>query len=572
MDVRRSSVLRRAAADGLAGLALLLLPWLLYGAALDLWWTEDDFFQLRFTAGHAPGEYLLRPEVWRLLPNRVLSPLLFASYDLDLTLAGLDPAVFYGHQLLSLGLAAVALHAALRLWLPVRWALLGGVVFLLGPSVAALAPLLMVRHYPEALTLALLSAAAFVAAVRRGGWPGRGLAVLSGALYLVASLAKEIAVPLPALLLLLAAGTRRRRLARLAPHAVGLALYSVYRVWMLGTPFGGYGWVVRPGDRAGLALGLPGKIARELAGPSPWGWVVVAALAGAALVLAWRSRRHAALVTVGLLAALLPVLPVATEVAPRYAAASWLLLAAALPAAGRALATDGLAPEPWWRRRPWIAAGLALLLGTALGANRAAWSEHRGDAARRSAENRGFLQLGPGEVLRHPLGSPASMVELRRFARELLDRPARGDWFYDDLYLCEREGAVRALWTFDPAAGRLREITGELPELRRSHCGLIRRDAPLEARFRRAGGVLTWELGPYPDPAADGGGYAFLLEDGRFRYAMPREGAFRVGAGALRDLRVRFEAPEGWVTYSPPFDLGPAGDLGLEGALEWARP
>lgn len=555
---------RHAAADGLAAVALLALPWLLYGAAFDLWWTHDDFFQLRFTAAHAPWEYGLDPGVWRLLSNRVLSPLLFASYDLDLALAGPDPPFFYGHQLLSLGLAALALFALLRLWLPPCWALLGGIVLLLGPPVAALASLLMTRHYPEALLFALLSTWAFGAAVRRRSASAWALSGLSSVLYLSASLAKEIAVPLPVLLALLPAGTLRRRLVLLAFHAGALLLYTAYRVWMLGTPFGGSGWAVRPGEWAGLTLRLPGEVARELAGPSPWGWVALAGLAVVLLLLARRSRRNAALVAAGLLAALLPVVPVSIDMAPRYAVAAWLLLAAALPPGLRILARQGARPEaPGWRRGPWLASAVALLLAAALAGNRAAWSRYQGRSARMSVENRGFLELGPGELLRHPAGPPASMAELPRFARELLGRPAEGGWFYDDLFLCETSEQVRALWRFDPARGRLEEITDELPALRRSHCGSIRRAAPLEVTFRFEAGILTWELGPRPEGE---GGYAFLFEDGRFRYDVPQRGAFRLGGRLPSSLRVRFESPEGWVTYSPPLELPAAG-----AALHWSR-
>jgi hypothetical protein len=151
------------------------------------------------------------------------------------------------------------------------------------------------------------------------------------------------------------------------------------------------------------------------------------------------------------------------------------------------------------------------------------------------------------------------MAELRRFARALLGLPAKGDWFYDDLFLCERRRAVRAVWSFDRAAGRLEDVTGELPELRRRYCGSIRWDAPLEATFHRRDGVLTWELGPHPP--GEGGGYAFLLEGGRYRYEVPGVGAFHVGDQPLAGLRVRYASPEGWVTYSPPLDLDPAASL-----------
>lgn len=563
MGSARSLPLQRRAVDALAAGSLLVLPWLLYGAALDLWWTQDDFFQVRFATTYAPVEYTFEPEVWRTLPNQVLSPLLFVSYDVDLAVAGLAPAAFYAHQLLAIGLAALALYAVLRLWLTPGWCLLGGVVFLLGPPIASMAPLLMVRHYPESLFLGLLSALAFVVAVRRQRAPAWVLAGLSAVLCLAASLAKEVAAPLPAVFALLPAGTPRRRLLLLLPHFGALVAYAIYRVWMLGTPFGGYGWVVLPGEWPGLALGLPWKIARELAGPSPWGWIALTGFAGAILVACW-NRRGAALIVVGLLVALLPVLPVATEVVPRYAAASWFLLAAALGPAARVLAASGPRPGAGWsRRRSWSTAGLAVLLAAALAANRGAWREQYGRAARMSVENVGFLELGRGELLRLPLGPPASMIELRRFAGELLGRSAEGGWFYDDLFLCERATPVRALWTFDPARGQLKNITRELPVLRRAHCRSIRWEAPLEVVFRRDRGILSWELGPERE-----GGWAFLLEDGRMAYEVPRRGAFHVGDLALAGLRVRFDSSRGWVTYSPPLDLEGSGGSGLR----WHRP
>lgn len=537
---------RRLAADLLAVCLLVALPWLLYRQALGLWWSEDDFFQLRFAVAHGPAGYGLDPDVWRRLPNQVLSPLLFASYDLDLALFGLEPRAFYAHQLLALGLAAVALFLALRLWLPVTWSLLGGALLLLGAPIASLAPLLMVRHYPEAILLGLLAAAAFGLAVRRRGGAAVGLAVLSGLAYLAASAAKEIAVPLPAVLALLPVGCARRRLLLLVPHGLVGCLYAVYRARMLETPLGGYGFTVVPGEWPRVVAALPLKVARELAGPSPWGWIALVALLAAAILHALRSRRAGVLAAAGLLLAWLPILPASVQMTPRLAASSWLVLAAAFAPAARALAG-----------RPGRGAAgtllVALVLGATIAGNRAAWGEQLGLAQRKSAENRGFLELSrPGDVLRHPTSSPAAMTELETFARAVLGRPARGGWFYDDLFLCGGSGGIpiRTLWAYDPGAEALVEITADLPRLRESHCSGIRWRAPLEARFHpRPGGVLTWELGPYPEER-----YSFVMEEGRLRYDMPRRGGFRLGWPQI-ELRLRYDSPAGWVTYSPPLAI-----------------
>lgn len=561
----------RGAADALWALALLALPWLLYRGALDLWWTEDDFFQLRYALGYGPADYGLDPEVWRRLPNRVLSPLLFVSYDLDLALFGLDSAAFYAHQIASITLAAAALYALLRLWLSPLWAGAGGLLFLLGPPTASLASHLMVRHYPEAVALGLAAAACWVLAVRS---PGRGkslaLTLASALLYLAASSAKEIAVPLPFLLVLVPEGTWKRRLRLLLPHAFALAVYSVYRIWMLGTPLGGYGFAVTVADWPRLAAGLPVKIGRELAGGTPAGWLLLSGALVLLALLALSSRRAAILLVAGAALALLPVLPVSTAMAPRYAVAAWLALAAALPFGVRALVLGlGNTQPAAGRRRLLGLLVLALVLGAGLAANRSAWAYHHARAERMRAETRGFLELGPGELLRHPLGPPASMEELRRFAREVLGRPAPGGWFYDDLYLCQQgmtELADQTVHGYDPATGRLVDLSVELPALAREHCAGIRRQAPLEVVLRHQGdGVLAWELGPYAD--APGSGYAFVLDHGRLRYEVPREAAFHLGALPEIALRVRYDSAQGWVTYSPELRL----DLAPGAKVRWRR-
>src|SRR5207249_3126374 len=77
-------------------------------------------------------------------------------------------------------------------------------------------------------------------------------------------LAKEISVPLPLLLALLPEGEFRARIRGLVPHAFALLLYCLWRWWMLGTLFGGYGWAIT--DMGSLIASLPIKIAAAFVG------------------------------------------------------------------------------------------------------------------------------------------------------------------------------------------------------------------------------------------------------------------------------------------------------------------
>ena len=256
--------------DAAVGLGLAAAAWLLYLPILGLWWTHDDLFHLHYLRDHAPAWYLWDVAAWRQWPARVLTPLLFLSLDADRVLFGPRPAAFYLHQLVSLSLVPAALYGVLRLWLPRLWAALGALVFLLGPPVASLAPLLMERHYIEAVLLGTLSCGLWVLSLRRAGQGAAALAVASAVLWFLASMAKEIAVPLVLFLPLIPEETLRERLRRAAPLGVALAAYVAVRAWFLGTLGGGYGFAVEARDLPGRSCACPARSRRRSAAWMRW--------------------------------------------------------------------------------------------------------------------------------------------------------------------------------------------------------------------------------------------------------------------------------------------------------------
>lgn len=560
------AVLRRNhladAADTAVALGLAAAAWLLYRPVLRLWWTHDDFFHLRYLLSHPAGWYLFDASSFREFPARVFTPLLFLSLDADRRLFGLHPEPFYLHQLAALVLCPVALYALLRLWLPRGWAAAGVLVFLAGPVFASLAPLLMVRHYLEAILLAALAVAFWVAALRR--WPGRAawrLSVLSAVAWFAASMAKEVAVPL-ALLLPLLPPTRedrgespRWRLA--VPHALALALYLALRFAALGTLLGGYGFSVTPAGLPRLALTLPGKIGTELLGGG-WtlpGAVLAVALAAGALVLL-RGRRAALVLLAALFLAALPVLPVSTHMEPRYAVPVWIVLAVAFAVGASRLAAGGRIGRS-------VAVALAVLACAAgLWLNRLDWNVRFARMERMSAENRFLFEMEDGELLRQPVAPPASLRELRWIKEAVFHRPPGGGWFHDDLYLCLHRDGLGRVWGWDPAARRIVDLTRQVPVLRARHCRSIRRDAPLSVDFRVAGSDLFWELGPYAE-----GRYFFVVDGGVEAVEMPRSAGFQIDGLEALELRIGYRSPAGWVTYSPELRL----ELADGRTLRWSR-
>jgi hypothetical protein len=516
--------------------------WAIYHRALGLWFTYDDFFHLHFLEGAGPFEYFYRPEVWQRLPFKMITQLLFLSLDFDQTAFGLNAHAFLIHQIVSFSLCVAVLFLVLRLWLPRSLALLGTVIFAIGPVTVTVAPLLMVRHYVETTLLCLLAVGSYVLALRRWRW----LALVSAVFYFLAMLAKEIAVPLVFFLVLIPEGPFRRRLTMAAPHVAAFILYLGYRLYMLGTFAGGYGWLVEPSDLPRLALELPGKIGLELLGqPSLASWAMLAALLIGLVILA---LRHPQLVTAAALLALLPILPVSTEMEPRYALPAWLLVSLAFPFAVRPLA------------RP-ARIGLVLVaVAGSLFAHLEARKQTFANLERMSAEHLAFLAMKPGETLRSPLGPPATMSELAWFKADRLKKGPAGSWFYDDYYLCAHPdlGQVR---TWDPARRAVVDVTASTPGLRQRYCGALRK-APLTLEMHAVGRTLHWTLGPYRS-----GRYFFVLGDGIQAVEVPAVGGFQLkGVGALT-LRLKYESPEGWITYSPELAM----DFTREPSFRWSQ-
>jgi hypothetical protein len=545
--------MRRALPDLALAALLGLAGVLVYGRALGLWLTYDDFFHLHYLYTTTPAEYLLKPEVWQRLPFKMITPLLFLSFDLDLALFGLDAHAFLVHQLVSFGLCVAALYLVLRLWLGRAGSALAALLFLLGPVTVSIAPLLMVRHYVETALLCLIAAGLYVLAVRGRGM---GFAIASAVLYLLAMLAKEIAVPLVCVLALLPEANLRRRLILAVPHAAACALYLVYRLYMLGTMAGGYGWLVDSIDLPRLALLLPGKVGAELLGrPSPASWAMLAALLAGLGIVLLQGKRAARLAAAAVLLALLPILPVSTEMVPRYALPAWMILVIAFPFAVRDLRKRGGVPRV-------IGLGLAVIAAEGvllahLDAREAVFAK----VERMSAENRAFLKMGAGDFLRRPASPPATMGELAWLKTGLLHRRSGAGWFYDDLFVCMNPTLGR-VWTWDPASRRVEDMTGGLARLWRRHCKAIREQAPLTVEMHAAGRTLHWTLGPYRD-----GTYSFVLGDGIQAFPMPAHGGFQLRQAGAVSLRVKYRSPEGWITYSPELKM----DFTREPSFLWSR-
>ena len=513
---------------------------MLYHPATGLWWTWDDAFHFHQTITHRASEILFSRDFWRGLPNPVFTPLLFLSFKTSAHFD--DPHPFYVRQLLSVAAAGIALYFLLRLWVP-RWvAFAGALLAVVGPTMCDIADQIGHRHYVEGLVLAIGATALFVIGVRRNSLHVSAAAAL---LYLLAAVAKEVYVPLPALLLVIPEGTLRSRIRHLIPSAAAAGVYAIWRMAMLGLALRGYGWAIAPEDRARMMATLPLRAALRMGGANAAaGGTLMVLVAAALVVLFVRLRAARPVIIVAALLALLPIVPVSYKIETRYVLVAWVLAAAGATLLARA--APRLAPP-----------ALALLIVAALVANRFEWRRSYDLMRRMSLEGRALAGSGDGEVLLDPVVPPAAADEERWLARSENHQPAAGAVLYDALPVCG--GREARFLVYDPRARRVVSMRKE--EIVRAACGAIH-SLPFSVRFRYHDDTLWWSAEP-----RDSGDYRFLLAGGVQGFDMPARGGFRIAGPPSLPIRVRYRTPAGWLGYSPELNV----PLREGAQIEWHR-
>jgi hypothetical protein len=509
--------------DALYITALVAGVWWMYRAAFDLWWLYDDAFHLRLVSTKGLGAFFSSPSFWRSLPNPVFTPLLFASWQLDLTLFGPVAPRFYAHHLIAMSAVAAAIYALCRLWLePLRS---GAAAFLTvaGPPVAAVAQRMFHRHYVEGLVLAVVATVLFVLAVRRNQ---QLLSVAAAVFYLASMAAKEVYVPLILILPAVPERSIRERVRHLVPFAAAAVLYAVWRTLLLGPNFTGYGWAVTPAGWWKLIGTLPVRALWSIVGADKRLGTPLLVLIVLVLILLLRARRARSIAFAAFIGAFLPIIPVSFEMEARFLLVAWVFVALAATFATRE--TRG------------GAALVVAILVIAFLANRAEWNSLLAQSRRMSNEGRAVGELAAHDVILDPETPPAAMAELRWLHQSLLGDHETASWLYDELPLCS--GGISDARVYIYRGEALRHAPAALIQ------SLCRRivDMPMETRFAYRDAALWWNL-----DAPGEGDFKIVLGGGSQAFAVPPEGGFRLSGPAPLPLRVRYESSQGWVTYSP---------------------
>jgi hypothetical protein len=253
---------------------------------------------------------------------------------------------------------------------------------------------------------------------------------------------------------------------------------------------------------------------------------------------AMRERRAAVAALVGLALVIAPVVFVSNEIDARMALVPWLWLCALF-----AIGASRMGSVP--RQALLVAAVVAVVV-----ANRQQWTAEYTRAKRMSDEARAFMTLDGGALLRRPTIPPAAMTELQWLKEGYYQLAGGTGWFYDDSFLCSSPIDGKRIFEWTPARREVVEVTARIPDFAKAWCASLRDKAPLRAEFHHRGETLSWRFGPYDD-----GRWTVVMAGGVQAFEVPREEGFRLTGVPGLSLRVRYDSPEGWSTYSPDIVL-----------------
>jgi hypothetical protein len=222
-----------------------LYPYLLFGFTIIIFFWPlrkagfiiDDPQYIWFSAKNSLIKIFFDPLTYMYLSPANFTPFLALAFKIDSYFFKTNPFGYNLHSFLSLFITASMLYIFLRNYASKIVAICGAVFFIVCPSTAEITSWLSTRHYLEGMFWALLS----LYCIQR--WDNRKNSLnffLVAFPYLIASLYKEVYVPLPAVAFLLTGGGIRRRFFKTLPLWTGVFLYMPYRLYMLGGNVGGY--------------------------------------------------------------------------------------------------------------------------------------------------------------------------------------------------------------------------------------------------------------------------------------------------------------------------------------------
>jgi hypothetical protein len=121
---------------------------------------------------------------------------------------------------------------------------------------------------------------------------------------------------------------------------------------------------------------------------------------------------------------------------------------------------------------------------------------------------------------------------------------------FDEIDLPVPDAASLRFFRYNRFCRCVKEVTDEIPSLYGEWKRRLR-EMPLSVTLKHKGGMLSWVLGPYR-----GGKYSIIgYGDSGAKSEIPSAGIRRVDLKGPMLFRIRYDSPDGWITYSPLFQF-----------------
>ncbi len=495
-------------------------------------WSWDDPYLLLKAMQYSPAQYFFMPSVWQDVVPSFFTPWLYFSFDIDVSIFGLNPLYFYGHHLLSLSFLLCILFMVLRLWMPPRWALLACSFSVFLAPFQVVTYQLMDRHYIEGLIFALMSLWCWVTALKKDK---DYLSILSAVFYLLACLSKEIYVPLFMVLWFLpdTEKTFKQRLTFFVPLGMALCLYLIWRYWMLDMWVGGYAQIIE----WQAVFFIPWRFMQALWGNGAWIAVFILPVVFY-LFYSMPSARLFMLVLLGVIVA--PLIPVSNllQDVNNYRV---FLLPSIVFTVGFTYAIMQLHKAHF---RFIANGGLALFVASLLWQNYTIVESFQAMVKSFSARSQFIEQHDEQDVLwAHTLYFDEVLRQVYLGEKGASNVP----WVMVDLLEYEENSFnTKNIYTYSADCECMENITAQLPE-KLAAWQQAQVEKPLEVHIQHISGHrVQWSFAPYAE-----GQYFLLNPDFLGRLPLPAQGQIRSLVPDPLSYCIRYDDPEGWVTYSP---------------------
>lgn len=538
----------------LVGLALLAWVGLLNAGVLAAGWRWDDTQILLHAHQYSIWQDFLVPQIWQQFSPANLTPWLIFSFEVDMALFGLNPTFFYIHQLLAIWAAGCLMYLCLTLWCRPLFAVGGALLFLSGLPVMLVAEQLMTRHYIEGLVFSLMALYAFVMHLRYNSRVALLFALL---MYVLAVSAKEIYVPLPAVLLVLPASQWRARLRAAAPFFLVTAIYALWRSFMLDSVSGGY-----VDSSEYLSVGFVSDVLQAfmrfpalLAGSAAWVLVLVLmVLWGGCLFQSLKQGKVPWLALVIAAAVLLPLAPLVRSpgitLADRYLLLPWAVVSFSMAWCASRLAGVVNVRSPVAgdaiRALPFLAIPLVIPLVIVMTLLHAFPVRQAVAASGKEFDVQAvFLWNHDNSVAylpsHHALNAFWFATGLQTLKQRItgLSSPVA---VVDEMYLTQVD--VDRLFTYQSDCQCMQDVTGQIAELRAQFFDRTRESEPLSLTYSYQQGYFAWQFGPWQE------GSYHVVSDRLGVLPLPASGRLRVTLEDNVPFYLRYTSAQGWVTYS----------------------